>query len=406
MKLYSERGRNPDSTFGFTSDRCSFRKIMARTSEYDDFMNEDDVIAVCAALITATSPGTGGVYHGAPEAKRSGLVAFERLGSTLWTNRVSLAASAVARAASTVVMFPLDTLKTRLQSADTAALGPREALRKVLTQGHFYRGLGSTLFGQVPYGALTFGTYECYKQALEEWGLASRRLRWMLAAVLGDLTGSLWLTPSELIKQQLQNMHNTGTRAAQAATVWQVIGQNWRQYGIAGFYRGYSGQVARDVPFRAIQLLLFEDARERLERYRRRALTPLENLAVGAYAGCLTAAVTTPLDVIKTRLMTDRTYRHAGDALWQLLRTQPRALFRGIVPRVLYIAPSSAIFFIVYTFLQRRWDAKAAAWEKRGRDASCTPTKRNWGGSRFCAVDSKFSGRKPFSLARSMGLCA
>ncbi|KAF6003393.1 hypothetical protein F1559_004309 [Cyanidiococcus yangmingshanensis] len=268
--------------------------------------------------------------------------------------------SAVARAVATVVMFPLDTLKTRLQSASSARLSSRDALRAVWTQGRFYNGLGSTLVGQVPYGALTFGTYECYKQLLEDLDVPSRRLRWVLAAVLGDLTGSLWLTPSELIKQQLQNMHSSGTVAAQSTSAWRVFRQCWQQYGIAGLYRGYSGQVARDVPFRAIQLLLFEDGRERLERRQQRPLTSFENLAMGAYAGSVTAAVTTPLDVIKTRLMTDRTYRHAGEAFWQLLRTQPRALFRGIVPRVTYIAPSSAIFFIVYTFLQRQWGARVA----------------------------------------------
>lgn len=294
------------------------------------------------------------------QGNRERFTAWQRFGGALRENRASLVASAVARAVATVVMFPLDTLKTRLQSASSARLSSRDALRAVWAQGRFYNGLGSTLVGQVPYGALTFGTYECYKQLLEDLDVPSRRLRWVLAAVLGDLTGSLWLTPSELIKQQLQNMHSSGTAAAQSTSAWQVLRQCWQQYGIAGLYRGYSGQVARDVPFRAIQLLLFEDGRERLERRQQRPLTSFENLVMGAYAGSVTAAVTTPLDVIKTRLMTDRTYRHAGEAFWQLLRTQPRALFRGIVPRVTYIAPSSAIFFIVYTFLQRQWGARVA----------------------------------------------
>jgi solute carrier family 25 S-adenosylmethionine transporter 26 len=334
-----------------------------------------------AAPKTSVSERHGGISL---SAKQRQLTPWQRFGYTLRENRASLLASAVARAVATILMFPLDTLKTRLQSASSARLSSREAFGAVLAQGRFYNGLGSTLIGQVPYGALTFGTYECYKQLLEDLGLPSRRLRWVLAAVLGDLTGSLWLTPSELIKQRLQNMQGGATAVAESSSAWQVLRQSWQQSGIAGLYRGYSGQVARDVPFRAIQLLLFEDGRERLERRRQRPLTPLENLVMGAYAGSVTAAVTTPLDVIKTRLMTDRTYRHAGEAFWQLLRTQPGALFRGIVPRVTYIAPSSAIFFIVYTFLQRQWGARVAQATRQDlEDSSAHDPHRSW---RVCSA--------------------
>lgn len=39
-----------------------------------------------------------------------------------------------------------------------------------------YAGLGGSLFGQVPYGMLTFGTYEMYKTAMLNYdGLSVRR---------------------------------------------------------------------------------------------------------------------------------------------------------------------------------------------------------------------------------------
>lgn len=53
--------------------------------------------------------------------------------------------------------YPLDTIKTRLHLGRALS---------VPSLPDMYRGLGSSLVGQVPYGMLTFGTYEIYKTAL------------------------------------------------------------------------------------------------------------------------------------------------------------------------------------------------------------------------------------------------
>lgn len=295
--------------------------------------------------------------------------ALSQFVATVRTNRVSLQASAVARGVSVLAMYPLDTLKSRVQHASLSSLPPLDALRAALTRGSLFSGVLSTMVGQIPYGALTFGSYEVYKDVLRE-RIRSRKLRWAVAAVLGDLTGSLWLTPSEVIKQQLQTAAAGGGGAVNGApaNVAEAIARVWRRKGPRGFYQGYSGQVARDVPFRAIQLLTFEECRERYARARgNRALTPAENLAIGALVGTVTAAVTNPLDVIKTRLMTSSgdEYRNAVHAMWHVLRHEPMALTRGMVPRVVYIAPSSAIFFLVYTTLQRRLRARQAQQRRR-----------------------------------------
>lgn len=55
--------------------------------------------------------------------------------------------------------YPVETIKTRMQmGGGTASL-----------KGGFlamYAGLGGSLVGQIPYGMLTFGTYEMYKAAM------------------------------------------------------------------------------------------------------------------------------------------------------------------------------------------------------------------------------------------------
>ena len=72
-----------------------------------------------------------------------------------------------------------------------------------------------------------------------------------------------------------------------------------------GLFAGYGAFLLRDLNFDIIEFVSYEQMKL---AYRRRVcpdreLKPLEGSLLGAFAGGLTGAVTTPLDVIKTRLM-------------------------------------------------------------------------------------------------------
>jgi solute carrier family 25 (mitochondrial S-adenosylmethionine transporter), member 26 len=199
------------------------------------------------------------------------------------------------------VMYPLDAIKTRLQINQASPFR---------VEGLF-KGVTGSLLGQVPYGVLAFGSYEMYKKTLLE-RFPNTKPIWLYAisAVLGDLTGSFWLCPSEVVKQQVQAGMHPSTGAAVAAIL--------KNKGMAGFYEGYVGGISRDVPFRVAQLTTFEVTKNILLKLKRKrlepsrgasrldaiALTPLEAAVCGAIAGSVSAAITSPLDRIKTLLMT------------------------------------------------------------------------------------------------------
>ena len=95
-----------------------------------------------------------------------------------------------------------------------------------------------SLIGQVPYGVLTFGSYEIYKQSLlARFPSVRPPLVFALSAVLGDVTGSGWLCPSEVTKQQLQ--------AGMYGSMSEAVRGIWAKEGIRGFYRGFTGGLAR-----------------------------------------------------------------------------------------------------------------------------------------------------------------
>lgn len=89
----------------------------------------------------------------------------------------------------------------------------------------------------------------------------------------------------------------------------------------------------------------------------------LEDLVMGGSAGAAAAAATTPLDVIKTRMMCSASSRPTllGAARGVLAEGEGfKAFFRGVGPRALSNGINSAVFFCFFEAI-RRVGALAAA---------------------------------------------
>lgn len=89
----------------------------------------------------------------------------------------------------------------------------------------------------------------------------------------------------------------------------------YKEQGIRGFSRGYSGMLIRDGPGFGIYFMLFENNKRRLgvsEKDRAEhnyygmsnAQVGLRKFFSGGVAGCLTWTVAYPADTIKTKLQT------------------------------------------------------------------------------------------------------
>ncbi|CAI5951835.1 unnamed protein product [Closterium sp. NIES-64] len=144
-----------------------------------------------------------------------------------------------------------------------------------------------------------------------------------VAAALGNITSSAILVPKEVIKQRMQvsgaaRLRGVGWRAGKgggwgictlmagaAGSVWQVLQQTVAGEGVAGLYSGYTAALLRNLPTNVLNFSTFEYLKMAILHVRHAtALRPHESMAAGAVAGALSAALTTPLDVVKTRLMT------------------------------------------------------------------------------------------------------
>jgi len=175
----------------------------------------------------------------------------------------------------------------------------------------------------------------------------------MLAASMGEIAACAVRVPTEVIKQRAQ----AGQYPTSLSALTSILGLRkthgfvhvWRE-----LYRGWSITVMREVPFTVIQFPLWEGMKkwslqQRQVATKPRDVTGAESALYGSISGAVAAGLTTPLDVLKTRMMlakerqsvyaiTSRVWREEGS----------RAFFSGIGPRTMWISIGGAVFLGSY----------------------------------------------------------
>ena len=173
----------------------------------------------------------------------------------------------------------------------------------------------------------------------------------MVAASIGEVAACAVRVPTEVVKQRAQAMQGPSSSA--------VLRQILDRRKIAGFgvvgvwrelYTGWSVTVMREVPFTVIQFPIWEALKEaRRRKTGREKVSAWESGLFGSLAGAVAAGATTPLDVLKTRMMLSRQRESAWVMGREILRTSGvGAFFSGLGPRVLWISGGGAIFLGSY----------------------------------------------------------
>ncbi|CAA7264836.1 unnamed protein product [Cyclocybe aegerita] len=181
---------------------------------------------------------------------------------------------------------------------------------------------------------------------------------WELVAG-GTAGGSqvIFTNPLEIVKIRLQVQGEAAkVEGATPKGAIHII----RQLGILGLYKGSSACLLRDIPFSAIYFTAYSHLKSDVfqEGYNGKKLSFLETLAAAGIAGMPAAYLTTPADVVKTRLQVEARkgqthYSGLRDAFVKIYREEGfRALFKGGPARVIRSSPQFGFTLLAYETLK------------------------------------------------------
>jgi len=262
-------------------------------------------------------------------------------------------------------MYPVDTVKTQMQ-ASPERLGVLQAVRSVVrNEGMLGFMRGSTVIGA---GCIPahIGFFTAYEVSLERLVGSSNQdrhpARVALCGALATVVHDVVLTPHDVVKQRLQLGCHRGAL--------DCMHSMWAHEGVRGFYRSLPVTLAMNIPYTGMLVAVNDALKAALHLGRGSSGASLTNapwyFCCAGVSGAAAAALTSPLDVIKTRLQTQglRPAVAAGAPMGRsalpylgMLSTirsiaqeegGVRGFFRGVGPRVVLAAPSAAISWGTY----------------------------------------------------------
>lgn len=326
-------------------------------------------------------------------------------------------AGGLARAASQSTIHPLDTVKVRMQAAiksvknvvpkkvevpvssgkygigaGAAATGNAAgsavslsgkrvfAARAVAAKAgaevaSLYKGvLGAAGGAGIAIGAY-FAFYGAAKQALEQHTDFSVSTIAFVAGGIGALGSSVVKVPAAVCIRSVQaNVYPNVIAAASRIT---------KTAGPKGLFTGYIPTLLEDVPDMAVKFAAYETMRMAHRRFTNKSIddaSPVADISMGLIAGSVAAGATTPLDVVKTRMMVDAakspSFIGAIKDVWKTSSPgigRVNTFFTGVGPRAFSNGVNSAIFFCFFeamrSDLRRREERRKLEEAQRAAEA-------------------------------------
>ncbi|KAE9611408.1 putative mitochondrial carrier protein [Lupinus albus] len=259
----------------------------------------------------------------------------------------SALAGGLSSALSCALLHPVDSIKTRVQAS---AMSFPEIIAQIPQIGArgLYRGSIPAILGQFSSHGLRTGIFEASKLVLVNFAPTLPELQVQsIASFCSTFLGTAVRIPCEVLKQRLQAGLFDNAGEALVAT--------WKQDGLKGFFRGTGATLCREVPFYVAGMGLYAESKKGFQKLLGRELEAWETIAVGALSGGLAAVVTTPFDVMKTRMMTAQGQSVSMTVIVvSILRHEgPLGLFKGALLRFFWIAPLGAMNFAGYELAKK-----------------------------------------------------
>ncbi|GET89111.1 mitochondrial carrier protein, putative [Leishmania tarentolae] len=282
-------------------------------------------------------------------------------------------AGSLGGASATVIEYPMDTIKVRLQDDGKRYGGVLQCLRTIAKEegvlNGFFRGLPAPVIGAAFENAIVFVSYrsaiEGFQKVTYGYCGPSNQEPYLAVSVAGATGGivvSQVLTPAELIKCKMQIQNTLPVEERIYKNSLDCAAATYRRRGIRGLFRGHIAMMLREAVGCALYFLVFQSVIRPFlaEGQRFHEAPPWVHFLGGGCAGVAFWTSTYPVDVVKTKQQTmkaDYLKLNFRQACTRLYKTEGmRGLFRGYSVTVVRAFPGNAILIAVYEQVSALWE--------------------------------------------------
>ncbi|XP_058760347.1 mitochondrial uncoupling protein 2-like [Vicia villosa] len=287
-------------------------------------------------------------------------------------NRISFAqsflCSAFAACFAEFCTIPLDTAKVRLQLQKKGSVGVddddggmglpkyRGLLGTVKTiareEGVYalWKGIVPGLHRQCLYGGLRIALYDPVKTFLVGAAFVGEvPLYHMILAAL--LTGALAITianPTDLVKVRLQAEGHLPSgipkRYSGAMDAYSTI---LKHEGLGALWTGLGPNIARNAIINAAELASYDQVKQTILKIPGFMDNAFTHLLAGLGAGLFAVFIGSPVDVVKSRMMGDPSYKNTFDCFLKTLFNEGfLAFYKGFLPNFGRVGAWNVIMFL------------------------------------------------------------
>ncbi|XP_060517003.1 mitochondrial uncoupling protein Bmcp isoform X2 [Cylas formicarius] len=251
--------------------------------------------------------------------------------------------------------FPIDTTKTRLQIQGQKLdknhrtlkyKGMVDCLFKIIKQEGF-----ASLYSGIWPAVLRQATYEHNK------GKENVSLNIVCAVIAGAVSSAI-ANPTDVLKVRMQVRGAAGN-----VGLIDCFKEVYTHEGISGLWRGVSPTAQRAAVIAAVELPVYDFCKSHLLNIL--GDTAANHFMSSLFASLGSAIASTPLDVVRTRLMNQRRLKKAGISLpYHIYRGTADcfihtfknegfwAFYKGFIPTLFRMGPWNIIFFLTYEQLK------------------------------------------------------
>ncbi|XP_020625395.1 mitochondrial uncoupling protein 4-like [Orbicella faveolata] len=279
--------------------------------------------------------------------------------------------SSLAATVAETVTFPLDITKTRLQiqgerastvPSTTAANVPyrgmvRTAVGIVEEEGlrNLWSGVTPAILRHIVYTGSRMTAYEFLRNKVLKRNPDGKFALWksVIAGMTAGAFGQLIASPTDLVKVQMQMEGKrvlVEGRRPRVLNTSHAFSNIVNKHGVRGLWKGWAPNVQRAALVNMGDLTTYDTVKHMLLAHTSLQDNWVTHTISSGCAGLIAATISTPADVVKTRIMNNpKVYRGSIDCFLKAVREEGFfSLYKGWLPTWSRMAPWSLTFWLVY----------------------------------------------------------